>query len=101
MVLPVYTFDPKYATDTDGFTFDLTAWLGDDDSISGTPTATVTPTGTTVQAVVAEGGLVTVWIAGGTAGQKYIVEVHVLTTGAAQSQVGRDCRVRGSFMVEA
>jgi hypothetical protein len=93
--LPVYKFDDKYAADTDGFTFDLAAWLGDNDDISGLPTATVTPSGPTVAAVVANAPLVTVWISGGTAPQAYTIELHVVTTG------GRDCRVRGSFAVDA
>jgi hypothetical protein len=93
--LPVYKFDDKYAGDTDGFTFDLAAWLGDDDQISALPTATVTPSGPTVASVIWSDALVTVWISGGTAPQAYTVELHVVTTG------GRDCRVRGTFAVDA
>lgn len=100
-MLPVYTFDPKYAQDRDGFTFDLTAWLGDDDAVSGTPTVTLTPNDAVVEAVVVEDGFVTVWISGGTANQKYTIDLHVLTRGATGALIGRDCRVRGSFTVQS
>lgn len=100
-MLPVYTFDPKYATDTDGFTFDLTAWVGDNDEIDGTPTATVTPNDAVLEGVVTEDGLVTIWISGGTAGTKYTIDLRVQTQGGPGSSQGRDCHVRGSFTVQA
>lgn len=94
-MLPVYSFDDKYASDTDAFTFNLAAWLGDGDALSGTPTVTVTPSDATVANVVMSGSLVTVWISGGTAGVTYTIELEARTTG------NRDCRIRGSFGVEA
>lgn len=94
-MLPVYVFDDKYAGDTDGFTFNLSAWLGVSDAISGTPIATVTPAGPTIDSTVIAGSLVTVWVSGGTATVTYIIDLEVRTTG------GRDCHVRGTFLVEA
>lgn len=100
-MLPVYTFDPKYTADIDGFTFDLAAWIGDSDRISGTPTATINPSDALIESVVVDAGLVTVWVSGGTAGTKYTIDLRVITFGAPGGDQGRDCHVRGSFAVEA
>lgn len=94
-MLPVYSFDDKYAADTDGFTFNLSAWLGEADALAGTPAITVSPSGTTVASVTVAGSLVTVWISGGTAGATYTIDMRAQTTG------GRDCRIRGTFGVDA
>ncbi len=94
-MIPVYEFDDKYTSDVDGFSFSLAAWLGDTDSISSTPAATVSPAGATIQSVVLVGTLVTVWVAGGTVGQAYTIEIAVATA------AGRNCRVRGTFGVDA
>lgn len=93
--LPVYSFDDKYAADTEAFTFNLSGWLGDADALSGTPAATVAPSDATVQSVTVAGSLVTVWIVGGTAATTYTIEIEAVTT------AGRDCRIRGTFGVEA
>lgn len=93
-MLQVYQFDDKYATDTDGFTFNLKAWLGDADAIASVPQATLTPNDAGVVSVEVAGVLVTVWIDGGTGGQSYVLEIEVITT------AGRNCRIRGTFGVE-
>lgn len=100
-MLYTYSFDPKYAADTDGFTFDIRAWLGDIDQLAGTPTASVTPNDVTIEAVVADAGFVTVWLSGGTAGQTYQIELNVVTTGVPPSSQPRNCRIRGTFAVVA
>jgi len=92
--LPVYTFDDKYAADTEAFTFNLSAWLGISDALASSPSATVEPADATVQSVNVSGSLVTVWVNGGTAGTTYTIEIEAVTT------AGRDCRIRGTFNVE-
>lgn len=94
-MIPIYVFDDKYAGDTDGFTFNLAAWLGDEDALAGTPAVTVTPTGVTITDIVVAGSLVTIWISGGTATITYTIDLTTVTT------AGRDCHIRGTFMVEA
>jgi hypothetical protein len=94
-MLPIYKFDDKYVADTDGFTFNLAAWLGDGDALAQTPTATVTPSDATLAGIEVAGSLVTIWISGGTASTTYTLEIEAKTTG------GRDCRIRGIFGVEA
>lgn len=93
--ITVYEFDDKYVDDVDGFTFNVAAWLGDSDVLIATPTATVTPTDATVESVAMSGPLVTVWVAGGVAGTTYTIEIEAITF------TGRDCRIRGTFTVEA
>lgn len=95
MSIPIYAFDDKYSADTDGFTFNLAAWLGDADALASTPTATVTPADAAIESVVMAGSLVTVWVSGGTAATTYTIELEAKTTG------GRDCRIRGTFSVDA
>jgi hypothetical protein len=89
--LIVYAFDPKYTADTDGFTFDLTAWVGDCDQISATPTATISPSGAEVVSVVELKNLVTVWVSGGADNVTYTIDLHISTV------AGRGCQVRGTF----
>lgn len=93
--LSVYQFDDKYASDTDGFTFNLSGWLGPTDTLKGTPTVTITPsTGVTITTVTVQGPSVTVWVSGGIAGTPYTIELDVLTMD------GRNCRIRGQFGVD-
>lgn len=71
------------------------AWLGDNDTLAGTPAATITPLDTvTIQDVVVDGAQVTVWVSGGTIGLTYVIQIEGITTR------GRDCLIRGSFLVE-
>jgi hypothetical protein len=91
--LAVYVFDDKYVADIDGFTFDLSSWLGDTDQLRSTPTATVSPATATIVSVVSSGAVVTVWISGGTTGVNHLIELDVITV------LGRDCRIRGKFKV--
>lgn len=100
-VLPLYPFDPKYQGDDDGFTFDLRAWLGDQDQISGTPAATITPNDVTIESVFTSGGYVTVWLSGGMPNQTYTLQIQVQTTGTPPAMRGRNCAVRGTFKVLA
>jgi hypothetical protein len=88
-----YVFDAKYVADTDGFTFDLTAWLGSADQLTQTPSATVSPSTASIVAVALTGAVVTVWVSGGTAGTTCTIEIEVRTA------LGRDCRIRGTVLV--
>jgi hypothetical protein len=94
-MIPVYTFDSKYVDDTDGFTFNLSAWLGDSDALVGTPSAIVTPADAVINNVTTSGSLVTVWVSGGVAETVYTIEIEPRTL------EGRDCRIRANFCVEA
>lgn len=84
MPAPTYYFDPKDPSDTDGFAVDLTTWLGGD-TLSGTPTVTVSPSGITINSVMVSGNTITAWMSGGTSGQTYTVTYHVATA------AGRSC----------
>lgn len=96
MDLPIYKFDNKYATDIDGFTFDFSAWLGDDDEITGTPVVTTAPEDNTlvVGEIAVSESLVTIWISAGTPGITYTIEITIETAS------GRNCLARGRFLVE-
>lgn len=93
--LPVYPFDNKRSADKDGFGFDLAAWLGDQDTVDGAPSATITPASATVESVALAGSFAVVWISGGSVGTYYTIDLHV------QTENGRDCHIRGIFGVEA
>jgi hypothetical protein len=99
-VLSTYRFDDKYSEDTDGFTFDLAAWLGVTGDTISTATATVTPEDAQVVEVVQNQTAVSVWISGGSPGVTYYIDLHVRTSGIG-AQMSRDCRIRGSFGVIA
>jgi hypothetical protein len=99
-VLSTYRFDGKYSDDTDGFTFDLAAWLGTTGDTIATATATVTPEDAQVVEVVQNQTAVSVWISGGTGGVTYFIDLHIRTSGIGV-QMSRDCRIRGSFAVIA
>lgn len=94
MALVVYVFDDKYAADTDGFTFNLSAWVGQLDTLTSA-TATIDPAGATIESVAIQGSVITVWVSGGAAGTTYTIEIEAKTAG------GRDCRIRGTFQVDA
>lgn len=93
--LTTYIFEDKYSSDVSGFTFNLAAWLGDNDTLEGIPAATVTPDGASVQATVASGNVVTVWIGGGSINTNYTIELE------ARTSSNRGCKIRGTFGVEA
>jgi hypothetical protein len=99
-MLTTYRFDDKYADDIDGFTFDLSAWLGNSGDTIATATATVTPDDMQVVEVVQSQTAVSVWLSGGSGGVAYNLDLHIKTTGVG-TQMSRDCRVRGIFSVIA
>ena len=67
--------DPSAVLD---YVWDWTAWL-EGDVISS---HTVTPAdGITVNSSSSTGAAVTVWVSGGTAGQRYLVTCRIVTTG--------------------
>lgn len=89
MASNLYRFSPKDpATSNDPFTFDLTAWLGANWTITGSPTATVSPSGLTLGTVVSLGGLVTVYVSGGTVGTDYTLTIHVSAVDANSNTRG-------------
>jgi hypothetical protein len=75
------------------YDIDFERWLVDDQITSAE--AAVTPTGSlTVQTIDVDPALVKVWLAGGTTGITYKVEVTVETTGGRTGQVEFKVRVR-------
>jgi len=85
MAYAPYSFGEKDpASQNDPFTFDLTAWLQNPVTVSGTVyqivgavTATATPAGLTIGSVVYFGGYVTVYLSGGVSGVTYTLYIHV------------------------
>lgn len=76
-----YIKDPQATLD---YVIDWTSWLATGETITAF-TVTV-PTGLTqaTPAPSSTGTVVTVWLAGGTAGQRYTVTVHVTTSAGRQ-----------------
>jgi hypothetical protein len=72
---PLWEKDPQAVKD---YQFDWTAWLAGD--TVGSHTVTV-ETGLTKDSDSRVGGVVTVWLSGGTKGRTYKVTCHVVTTG--------------------
>lgn len=95
MASNLYRFSPKDpATSNDPFTFDLTAWLGQGWILTGSPTATVSPSGLTIGPVITFGSFVTVYISGGTVGVDYALTIHV-------SAIDEDSNTRGPVAIAA
>lgn len=76
-ILATYTKQPAERKDYD---LDYSDWLPNGDTVASA-TATVSPSGLTVDApVVVSGKTVKLWVSGGTGGVKYKVTVKATTT---------------------
>lgn len=77
----MFLHDPQAVLD---YTWDWAAWLAAGETISA---ATIAPVdGITVgpPAILGSGTSVTAWISGGSAGQRYCVTCHIVTTAGRQ-----------------
>lgn len=72
-----FTKDPSAVLD---YQFDWAAWLVND-TITGTPVITITPTGLTKDSQTNTTAAVTVWLSGGTVGKTYTVTCRIVTAG--------------------
>ncbi len=72
--MTAYLKDPDAVLD---YAWDWTAWLAEGETISA---ATVTATGVTVDSSSEDGGVVTAWISGGTAGVGATATCRVVTS---------------------
>ena len=77
MAIKNFKKDPDAILD---YVFDWSDWLQSDETINS-KTITV-PTGITLESEAESGGLVTVWLSGGTAGTNYIVACKITTSSA-------------------
>lgn len=79
--MATYVHDPAAVLD---YAVDWSAWLGDDSLVDATWSA---PDGVTVlddPAPAVVGKVATVWLSGGTPGQKYVVTCHVVSAAGRQ-----------------
>ncbi len=75
-----YTKDPAAVLD---YAVDWSAWLGDDTITASTWTAAA---GITIDSDTHTATVATVWLSGGTAGEKYAVVNHVTTAQGRQDE---------------
>jgi hypothetical protein len=75
MSIATFIKDPDAVLD---YTGDWSAWLGDDTIVSSTWDI---PSGITLDSDTNDATTVTIWLSGGTAGTKYQLTNHIVTTG--------------------
>jgi len=78
MTIPTYTKDPQAKLD---FSIDWSDWLGADTIATSTWTV---PTGITTVTSSNTTTTATLWLSGGTLGQRYLCTNHVITAGGRQ-----------------
>ena len=81
---------PKQPAERQDYDVDFTDWLADNgsDTLStGTPPVVTAETGITLAATGVSGGIVKVWLSGGTAGHAYKITVTGTTVGGRIRQV--------------